>query len=1175
MCWWPVPDSLSGPALRATCAAALLGLLAGQASGTTLGVNAQTFEARLYLPIGLLGSFGPPPVTIVRPSATPSPTMTRPPTETVSPEPSAMPSPSQPPGTDAPRTPTAPTATDEPPVPTPVRRMRPGRVSGSVYASFEPESRIAVADVSIRLVSLDDGSEVARSATDLYGSFHFPPQPAGTYGICWEAEGFPGECVEPPVDVANADAVVQPFRVQAEPGVVYGRVSLREGEACQFSDSARGIQAGTSVQLLASDGRVLGSAVRANALGEYVLAGLPTAGSFRVQARCEGSLAEARLVDPGDAPRRIDLVFENARPVLSGFEARLAGRGLRVAAPGDRLELEAMAEDANSDPLTYDWYTLPGAGSLESAEGGRAIWQLPEAPGLHTLYLLVSDGRGGYARGRLPMEVREGGGARFAGRVVDAETGVALEGASLRVASGGAQTGTLSAAGGRFAIETPGEAESEAILYLHRQGYAPLVSLRDGEARGATFALDKLQEQVFDPALPVRLVDRRPAALRARQPIARVDLPAASLVGIDDGLPPNGMVTGASGGPIIRIGGDGGSGQGFPPHAAQQGRSLGFDREGTPRHLDAYGTISIAFHDGAGKAYAPRPGTVLEMGVPIGPSLAISAPTTAPIWFLDGVTGYWQNTFGRAELVETAEGPMYVGAVTVPESPSSLVEQLYQIALPDGFNLSCVRVAPDATVRPGTTLRAEVRSGNTTLATYQQPIVLNQTFYPFLQIQKASSLRLSLFDTQGQLIATATTSVPLATRPFVAGEGAANIPAPYSACGAPIPLSIPLPGDVALDASGEPVFLTGFGFPDYTAQGISLADVTAAYYAGVDPQGQRTSLSKWWQLNGFGVKGDAPGGSGELVAAYLNHNDLGFGREMHCLRTGLKVACWVSNYGSPDFGPETGYSYPSNADLAAAKSGPGPTVTMEFTSLPADPGRRFVSFYAFGGGTGSAPRIDSVDLDGSYPKAIPQVCAVCHGGRYEPIGPTTGPSDPLSPTIDDLDFGASFREWDLPSLRYSLGRDDSQLSPAEFITYRAMNELVRDHTAPAAAIGELLDGWYGPLGNPLAGPAPDLSFVPPGFVGPAESGLYHDVVAPSCRTCHIARGTGQDFNAYAGELDIRRSAIEYMVCGSGKFMPNARLTFNNFWWSTNPHRPASLAAWDDGANWTPAIGLCK
>jgi hypothetical protein len=153
-----------------------------------------------------------------------------------------------------------------------------------------------------------------------------------------------------------------------------------------------------------------------------------------------------------------------------------------------------------------------------------------------------------------------------------------------------------------------------------------------------------------------------------------------------------------------------------------------------------------------------------------------------------------------------------------------------------------------------------------------------------------------------------------------------------------------------------------------------------------------------------------------------------------------------------------------------------------------------------------------------------------------------------------------------------------QLSTAEYQTFQDMNELVRDYTAPSEAIVELIDGWYGPSGAPKPGvPVPDLSFVPPGWVGQPEEGLYTDVVATSCRTCHVARAPSQDFNAYKDEFANRNWSVKSLVCDQGKLMPNAKVTFDNFWLSATPHRPAVLAAFSDGRVDTPwtAIGLCK
>ena len=1156
------------PFAATSAAIVLVGLLAtASVERHTRIIAGQAPRVAIYLPVLLSGNFGPPPVA--NPTATLGPTTTA--SETVpvtesptpgTPSPTLDPTPgTETPTTEPPPTTGTPTTTATPPA-TPVRRSRHGRITGSVYAEFAAGQRVALPDVTIMLTSIEDGTELARTTTDLYGTYNFPPRPAGTYGFCVEGIGFPGECRRN-VTLADEDVVLQPFAIRPAPGVIHGRIALQDGAPCLFSDPARDVLLWTEVQLQGRDGTPLSAPVRANALGEYVLGGVPIAGGMRLAARCE---AEERVVeaptDIGDVPRRVDIDFLNASPIIAGFEVRMEGRGAQVVPPGAVVDVAVLSSDVNGDGVRHEWFTAPGSGEIVSTEGALARWRLPMAEGVFTLYAVASDGRGGYARGSANVEVRESRGARFAGSVIDAESGLPIEDAMVRVQSSRSAADSETSVGGTFDISATWAVADEALIYAHRKGFAPEVAMRDSEARGMAIRLAPLAGQTFDPASAASLVDRRPAIIRARRPGARVELPPDSLVAVEGGDPPAGEIT------AMMMGG---------PPDGELSRPLGFDGEGTPVHLDRYGVVSMAFYDGEGRVYVPKTDTRIGLTVPISATIAVSAPLQAPIWFLDGATGMWWDTGSRADLVETIEGPAYTGEVVVSDSPSSMVEHIYQVAYPDGFDLTCIRVATDATIRAGTTLRAEplmLLWGENRLTQYEQPVVMNQSLYPFLQVPKANTLRLSLLDTKGQVISTATKVIALGTRPAIAGEGEPGVPAPYSACGAPVPMSISFPPEYATGGS-ESKFLTGFGFPDYTADGISYADVTAAYYQGVDPLNERTTLSQWWQKNGFGPKGDAPGGTGELRAKYLNHNDLGFGRDMHCLRNGQDVACWVTNYGTPDFGPDTGYTYPGNADLAATRSGPGATVTMEFTDVPAEPGRRFVTFYAYGGGTGSAPRIDAVDLDGSFAKPIPQVCSVCHGGRYDPQGPTTGPRDPLAPTVDDLDFGASFREFDLPSLRYTGGRDHTQLSATELLAYRDLNERVRDYTAPSAAISELLDGWYGPLGSPKPGPAPDLSFVPPGFVGPAQRSFYEEIIATSCRTCHIARGPSQDFNAYTGELNIRRGAIEYLVCGQGKLMPNARLTFNNFWWSTSPYVPARLAAWDDGAVWTPAIGVCK
>src|SRR5205085_8032168 len=243
------------------------------------------------------------------------------------------------------------------------------------------------------------------------------------------------------------------------------------------------------------------------------------------------------------------------------------------------------------------------------------------------------------------------------------------------------------------------------------------------------------------------------------------------------------------------------------------------------------------------------------------------------------------------------------------------------------------------------------------------------------------------------------------------------------------------------DASGRPAFLSGpfgqFNPSDGAAQ-------AAAYYAAIGPGSAKDALGKWWQANGFGADGLGAGNATYVRQAYLNFNDLGFGRDMHCLKSGSNLACYVTNYGIAD-------QNPANAD-AAENLDPtkrGATVAMEYnnsaTSNPTTDER--VQFYVFGGGVAASARIQFADLDGFGPKPVPFLCMVCHGGEPTLTGSTKS------------NF-ARFREFDLPSFHYSNGRTwdygQSSLTAAELNNFAKLNQLV--HDAPSGtAISALID----------------------------------------------------------------------------------------------------------------------
>ena len=298
--------------------------------------------------------------------------------------------------------------------------------------------------------------------------------------------------------------------------------------------------------------------------------------------------------------------------------------------------------------------------------------------------------------------------------------------------------------------------------------------------------------------------------------------------------------------------------------------------------------------------------------------------------------------------------------------------------------------------------------------------------------------------------------------------------------------------------------------------------------------------------------------------SYLNDNDLGSGRDMYFRDLGGgHLAAFVTNYGL--FNQDH-----HNADLAEQRTTPGATVCMEFAPIEAHGGTPasapIVKFFVFvgAGGQQNAPRVTSANLDGFGEKFVPNLCLNCHGGSYFP-------SDP--PTFADVDMDARFRELDTATYLYPGGRVVPNAT--EEAAFKQQNLLVRNagSGATAVAIRDLIAGWY-----PGASATQDNTYTPSGWAGSPEHDLYHDVVKGSCRTCHVAfdddtSAGGVNWTTY-DQLKARHSFLKDFVLCSGRQMPHAVVTYRNFWLSANPHRPAVLRTYADGAAWT-ALGDCE
>ncbi|MBI4519885.1 MAG: hypothetical protein HY701_03550, partial [Gemmatimonadetes bacterium] len=174
--------------------------------------------------------------------------------------------------------------------------------------------------------------------------------------------------------------------------------------------------------------------------------------------------------------------------------------------------------------------------------------------------------------------------------------------------------------------------------------------------------------------------------------------------------------------------------------------------------------------------------------------------------------------------------------------------------------------------------------------------------------------------------------------------------------------------------------------------------------------------------------------------------------------------------------------------------------------------------------------ITTVDFDGFGPKRVPRVCLNCHGEGAPPA-----PLGQIGAPVVDL--GSSFREYDrtvsIPPAGISLPAFDTALYDANQIVRQTDNRPLRN---------ELIDGWY------ASGPVQDPNFVTSGWSGSlAEAKFYREVLAKSCRTCHIALP-----GRYWETLEVLAGEAPYgWVCSPFR-MPHALPTYLNFWRSDRP-----------------------
>jgi hypothetical protein len=431
---------------------------------------------------------------------------------------------------------------------------------------------------------------------------------------------------------------------------------------------------------------------------------------------------------------------------------------------------------------------------------------------------------------------------------------------------------------------------------------------------------------------------------------------------------------------------------------------------------------------------------------------------------------------------------------------------------------------------------------------------------------------------------------------FAGAWTAAAAPAPADADNPRHAVTLALPGGLAasltssvpaclylLDASGTNI-LARAGDSDTATDACETGSTAAAfdlprsrtndpgyaraYYATIDPAGDRDTLAKFKAANGFGA--------GDTHVIFRDTKDLGYGRDMYFHDNGGGTyAFYVNNFVVTDLPGQT-YG-PLNLDAAIEQVSQYHigTNAIEYGPIDADgdlafddvnddgtvdAADYFPRFYNYSS-TPPYERRLTVNLDGKGEKAMPVPCIVCHGGRADVLLPDAVNANPDSRFPRSGDTFSHLQPLDVGTFEY--GRESPWTRPQVEVGLKAINTAVYDSYAAfdgpplgqwdSASAREMLESWYGGAGLP--GPFAD-SYVPAGWQPDPDDGtppagadtLYRDVLATNCRTCHLLRGlTHQsdiDFTSWDKFIGYD-DRVEELVFDRG-LMPLAALTFRNF-----------------------------
>ena len=284
-------------------------------------------------------------------------------------------------------------------------------------------------------------------------------------------------------------------------------------------------------------------------------------------------------------------------------------------------------------------------------------------------------------------------------------------------------------------------------------------------------------------------------------------------------------------------------------------------------------------------------------------------------------------------------------------------------------------------------------------------------------------------------------------------------------------------------------------------------------------------------------------GSGDFIAptwpsvAFADLHDLGVGRRVNCTPIGNAVSrgtlCWATSHGLP-----AAPGQPTSGSALASAGEQGVDIKSLNVIVTSAQGAFFGTWEYLPGRLLNFPNgafaRESAFVDASYKryltpldsqgqKSVPTACLSCHGGRYDPSR--------------KLVVGASL----LPLVPAQLSFSSPQARMQSEEDIRRINHLILESN-PAPAVRAQISALYNGTPTVARTPANDAA-VPPAWA--MQPGLYRQVIAPYCGSCHFAQTGPLHFGSFANLMD-NKQRIQKAVC-TDFTMPHSEVSFRRFW----------------------------